>query len=62
MSHPHRLIALLLPLVVFLPVTSFVAAAQVDELTQLTFDSYINNAGDKPVLLEFFAPWCSHVS
>lgn len=32
------------------------------ELTQLTFDSYLKSASHEPVLLQFHAPYCIHVS
>lgn len=33
-----------------------------EDLTHLTFDQFLKSAGDMPVLVEFYAPWCSHVS
>ena len=39
-------------------VSSFANASNVLELTPSNFDQTVGK--DKPVLVEFFAPWCGH--
>ncbi len=50
---------ILLCSLVFVSLTSIVASADnVVKLTPATFDTYVG--GDRPALVEFFAPWCGH--
>lgn len=37
------------------------ASGTVHDLTPRTIESYLSAPSSRPLLLEFYAPWCAHV-